>query len=163
MALQIHVAGPVTIQVDAGDGLETLGVCLDQPRLVDRAFYYDVHADSHGGPQGPPIDVQYLGRLMLARLDLSKYDRAVADKVRGRLPGGAAGQVASTEIGTLLLQSESTIRVLLASPNDPYNFPTCIVREAVEITVGAKFSTFSLEFTAYPDPTTGLLYNAETD
>jgi len=162
MTIQIHVAGPVTVKIDAGSGLETLGVCLDPPRIRDRAFYQDIHGDMHGGAAGPPLDVQYLGRLIHVRMELSKYDAAVANKLRARLPGAAAGTVSDNDIGALLLQDDLALRILLDTPNQPYNFLRCAATEPIETTIGVKYSTLLFEFTAHRDPSSGVIYNAET-
>lgn len=164
MAATVNKAGVTTIKVDAGDGLETLGYALDMPEHRDQAFYHDVPGDEHGGPQGPPIDVQYLGRVAHVRCEMSKYDKTVAQKVYARLNGeGAAkwGTIDTADIGSLMIQSSLTMRVLLSNANDPRNFPTCIVREPVEVGVGTKFSTLMFEFEAHRNQSTGVLYNTE--
>lgn len=165
MAEQIQVAGKVTVKVDTTGGgtTETLGECLDMAETTDQAFYHDVHGDSHGGPQGPPIDIQFLGRIIRVRCELSRYDQDVADKIRARLrSNGAAlaGTVQTADIGALMIQDNKTMRVVLANTNNPLNFLTCIVREPIELPVGTKFSSLMFEFEAHRNQSTGVIYNA---
>ena len=165
MAEAIQVSGVVTWRVDAGDGLETLGYSVDQPSFNDRAFYDDVHGDEHGGPSGPPIDVQYLGRVVSCRAQLSKYDKAVLNKLRTRVQSGGAanaGTISAAQIGDLMIQDSKEIRVLLLSANDPYNFPICLMRDPIELSLGTKHSELMIEFEAHRNQTTGVLYNTTT-
>ena len=160
MAATINVAGLVTIKVDAGSGLEILGYSADMADATDQSFWHDVPGDLHGGPQGPPIDSQYLGQITRIRLELSKFDASVANKVRARLNAATAGTIADANIGDLALQDSKTIRLLLSSAGDPINFPLCMVKDAVEMARGTKYSTFVCEFEAHRNQTTGVLFNA---
>jgi len=164
MAQQIQVAKVTTVKVDTGDGsgLQTLGQALDMPETRDQSFMHDVPGDSHGGPQGPPIDIQFLGRIVHVRCELSKFDKTVADQIRARLAANTEalkGTVQTADIGTLMIQDAKYMRVLLSNTNDPMNFPICIVRNPIEIAHGTKFSSIVLEFEAHRNQTTGVIYN----
>lgn len=162
MASQINRAGVTTVKVDAGDGLETLGQAVDMPEVRDQTYWHDVPGDAHGGPQGPPIDIQFLGRTIGVRCELSKYDATIAEKIRARLAQITThypGTVRTADIGALMIQNSNYFRVLLSNANDPRNFPICILREPEEIAVGTKFSTLILEFEAHRNQSTGIIYD----
>jgi hypothetical protein len=131
----------------------------------DQAFHHDVPGDEHGGPQGPPIDIQILGRIYHVRTELSKYDRTVANKVRARLKSNGAalaGTMQTADIGTLMIQDVKYMRVLLDNANDPMNFAVAFLREPIEVGLGTKFSSLIVEFEAHRNQTTGVIHNTTT-
>lgn len=165
MTVQVNVAGVNTVSVDTGtsNALEALGVPLDTPSITDRSFELDVHGDAHGGPDGPPIDVQFLGRVIDVRIEFSTYDRAVLNKIYSRLNGGSGDEttVATADIGDLYFQESRSFRVLINNANDPRNYLRCIFRNPIEVGVGTKFSRLVIDFTAYRNAS-GVLYNTTT-
>lgn len=164
MTAAVQKAGVTTVKVDISGSLETLGYCLDMAEHRDQSFHHDVPGDEHGGPQGPPIDIQLLGRVSHVRCELSKYDRTIEQKIRARLrsEGAAnAGIVDTADIGALMIQDSKTFRVLLSNANDPRNFPICLVREPIEVGAGTKFSSLILEFEAHRNQSTGVIWDTE--
>lgn len=159
MAVAIHVAGLATIKVDTGDAnaLETLGYTRDGTEITEEARFIDVPGDENGGDEGPPVDVQYLGETARIRLELTKYDSAVAAKVFPRLYGGTDGQPGTA--GTLMFGDSKTYRLLIHTIAEPYNYPRAFPRGAVELNKGTRFSTLVLEFEAHKDGN-GVLRNA---
>jgi hypothetical protein len=129
MAAIVQAYGLATIKVDCGAGLETLGYTRNGAEENYEAFWIDVPGDQHGGDQGPPIEVQYLGEIARIRLEMTKYDEAVLDKVKARLRSGTAGTVGTP--GTLMFAGSKYIRVLIHSVSEPRNFPIAIVRSAL--------------------------------
>ena len=164
MTAAIQKAGVTTVKVNIDASLETLGYCLDMAEIRDQSFHHDVPGDEHGGPQGPPIDIQLLGRIAHVRVELSKYDKTIEQKLRARLKSeGAAnaGIMDTADIGTLMIQDTKTFRVLLSNANDPRNFPICLIREPIEVAAGTKFSTLILEFEAHRNQSTGVIWDTE--
>lgn len=161
MATQVHVAKntPVLIDDGLGGGLQTLGFTRNFAEVTKEAYWVDVPGDENGGDDGPPIDVIYLGETGRVRLELTKFDEAVANIVRARLQGATAG-IPDTP-GTLMFQDGKTLRVLLNSPNLPLNFPRAFCRDPIEIGKGTKFSSLILQFEAHKNAA-GLLYDATT-
>lgn len=157
MAATPQVFGPAVIKV--GAALDTLGYTRQSAEIRSQAFFVDVPGDENGGDQGPPIDVQYLGEICRIRLELTKWDEAVADDVRSRLLGGTEGQPGTP--GTFMFQGAKTIRVLVHSTTGPMNFPRCFLRNEWEINKGAHYSTLVLEFEAHKDGS-GVLYDDTT-
>jgi len=160
MAIAVNVAGAAQIQVNTGGSfaLETLGYTRNGADVTKEAFFLDVPGDANGGDDGPPIDIVYLGEIARIRLELTKWDNAIANKLRPRLYGGTLGQTGTP--GTLMVGGSKTHRVLINTTNDDRNFPVCVLRMPIEINRGTKFSTLVLEFEAHS--VSGLLYNAVT-
>jgi hypothetical protein len=160
MAVQIHRAGKCTVSVDLadGNGLVALGVAQDMPVLSDEAFWHDVPGDAHGGPQGPMIDTQYLGKVIHGRIEMSRFDNAVYERMKSRLANNAAGgTVADADIGRLMIQESKTIRVLFSSANRVRNFPIALVRDTIELPQGTKYSPLLMIFEAHRNQTTGVI------
>ena len=165
MTVQINKAGFSTIKVNCGAGLQILGYSLDMVDERDQAYWHDVPGDLHGGPQGPPIDSQLLGRLLHVRVELSKYDEAVLKKLRHRLAtnnNSVEGVLADSEIGMLAFQDNKSIAVYVASANQPRYYSKCILREPIEVGRGTKFSTLILTFEAHRNQTSGAYYALTT-
>jgi hypothetical protein len=162
MAESIHVSGKATIWVDTGasHALEDLGITQDGVELTFQAYALDVPTDEDGGTDGPPTDVQWLGETAQIRLQLTKWDAAIGDKVAARIRGFNPG--AQGTPGTLWITSGRYFRLLVLPVITPINFPCVVFREPIEINKGTKFSRFVLSGTAYRHPTTRTLYDAQT-
>ena len=161
MAESVQVAGPCLVKVGTGSAgsLETLGYTRQGADVRDQAFFVDVPGDQNGGDQGPPIDIQYMGEIARIRLELTKWDDAIAAKIRTRLLAGTEGSPGTA--GTLMFGDSKTVRVLLSTTMGPMNFPRAFLRDPWEVNKGTKYSTLVVEFEAHKD-STGVLYNAVT-
>jgi hypothetical protein len=162
MAAIINVAGATPISVDTGGShaLEVLGLTRDGGMVTFEPYMLDIHTDGEGGENGAPADVQFLGEVAKIHLEFTKWDEAVADKIRPRAYGGTAGTVPT--LGQLMIGGSLTYRLLLFSTTRPYNFPIVMFRDPHEINKGTKYSTWTIDATAYRNQTTGVLYNATT-
>lgn len=160
MAVEVVVCGLaiVKIQVPAGS-LETLGYSRNGVTVSEEAHHLDVPGDENGGDEGPPVDVQILGETARVRLELTKIDTAVADKIRARVAAGTAGTPPTA--GTLMFGGSKAIRLLIHSTTSPINFPRAFPRNAIELNRGTKYSTFVCEFECHKDGS-GVLYNSTT-
>lgn len=161
MAATINVAGASPVYVDTGSAhaLELLGYTADGCEIDFPGYFLDVPVDDHGGESGDPADVQYMGDTARIQLNLTKWDEAVADKIRPRLYGGSVGVVGTR--GSLMIGGALTYRLLINSPTRPYNFPVVIFRDAHRINKGTKYSTWVNGGVAYPNASS-VLYNATT-
>ena len=164
MANQVVVKGVTEVRVNTGSAYEVLGYSRDQVEIREEAFYADVPGDQHGGPEGPPIDVQFLGRVDHVRCELTKFDAAVALKLSSRLSGVATGAaVATANIGDLMIQDSKDFAVFLNNASDPRVYANCIIRQPIEVGAGTKFSTLILEFEAHrTQATAGTIYSTTT-
>ena len=171
MTILVNASGPILFKIAIDSGLTTLqnlGYALDQPRVIEQPYWYDVHGDQHGGMNGPPIDVQYLGMVIRVRAELSRFDRDVANIVRKRIRNGTIGSVPDADIGALAFQSPEFMRVVMSpqhavrgSASETRNYVCCIPREATEQSYGTKFSTFIFEFEAHRyQASSGLVENS---
>jgi hypothetical protein len=162
MALDINVAGACLIKVGTGSGgsLESLGYTRDGAQVTNEAYKVGVKTDDNGGENGPDTDVQNLGETVRIRIELTKWDEAIADKIRCRESGGTAGTVPTP--GTLQIAGGKAFRLLLHSATRPLNFPICMFLEPIEINKGTKYSTLVIEAVAYKAIATGVLYNNTT-
>ena len=154
----VNVAGASEIKVGTGSegALETLGYTRQGADVRVQGYWIDVPGDEHGGDQGPPIDVQYLGETARIRLELTKWDASIGKAVRSRLLGGTEGTPG--EPGSLMFGDTKAIRVAIDNTNAPMNFPRCFLRGEWEVNLGTRYSTLVLEFEAHKD-SSGVLYN----
>jgi len=157
MATQVNVSGAALVKVDTGasHSLETLGYTRDGVEVRFEARYLDVPSDDMGGEAGPPTEVQYLGEIAVIRLELTKYDPAVANKIQ-RLYDQTPGQPGTP--GTLLFSAAETYRLVIDCADTPLNFPRCFLRDAIEINKGTRFSRLLMVFEAHKDAS-GVLWN----
>lgn len=124
MAIAVHALGRCQILVDTGtsNALETLGYSEDQVTVEERVFRADVHSDEYGGPEGPPIDVQYLGEIHYITMSLVNFDIAVYKKVQPKVYGGTYGE--SVNPGSLMGADGLSFRLLLKPLTTPFGTPT---------------------------------------
>jgi hypothetical protein len=152
MPPQIQVAGLAAIKIDG----ELLGYTRNGADTTKEAYWLDVPGDENGGDDGPPIDVQYLGEIARVRLEFTKWDEAVANKVRARVKGGTAGSPA--DAGTLMAGDGKTVTLTIDSPQLTRHFYKAFPRMPIEMNRGTKFSTLVCEFECHKDGETGQLY-----
>jgi hypothetical protein len=156
--LSVQVAGAALIQLNTGasGALESLGYTMDSAYARFEGYFDNVYGDENGGQAGPPIEVLCHGEKADVRLELTRYDAAIADKVACRLKGATAGTPPSA--GTLVYASGGDFRLVIASPRQPMNFPRAILRGSTEINKGTKHSTLILNFECQKDAA-GVLCN----
>jgi len=161
MAVAIVVHGACQIQVGTGSAgaLESLGWTIDGPDEEYEPFYGEVKGDQNGGQEGPPIDWQYFGELVHLRLEFSRFDGAVFQKLQAIERGGTAGTIGTP--GDLMFSGGKYTRVLLNSGVSPINFPSCIINRA-QYSRRTKYTQPVLEFTAagLTDGAGSLVYGA---
>lgn len=157
MALAVHVAGLTTVKVEfSSGGLQTLGYSRNGVDITYEGYHLDVHGDENGGDDGPPIEVQYMGEKANVRLELTKFDRAVADLCTSRLDGADPGEPGAA--GTLMFGANKMFRLLLDSPDRVRNFPWAFVRGSIEENQGTKFTTLVMQIECHKD-STGVLFD----
>jgi len=160
MATAIQVHGKCGVKIKpVGGTLELLGYTRNGADVTLQNFQTPVPGDENGGDAGPPIDVQLMGQMAHIRLEFTKYDKAVMDKVKALVAAGTAGDMPPA--GTLYIQDQKYTRLLLDTTSDPLNFPIVVWQEPIQFNVGSRFTMIVLSGTAYPD-SSGLLYNAVT-
>jgi len=153
MAVQVQVAGLATIKIDG----EILGYTRNGADVTKEGYWLDVPGDQNGGDDGPPVDIQYLGEVARVRLEMTKWEETVADKIRARVKAQAVGQPA--DAGTLMFRDAKYLRLTIDAPNLPRNFPVAIPRMPIEMNRGTKFSTLVCEFECHKNASTGVLFD----
>lgn len=162
MATAVHNAGLCTVKINAnqGAGIETLGYTANGAQKTTEGKFLDVPGDANGGDEGTPIDIQWLGEIARVRLELTDFDTAVLAKVKARVAGNTAGTPGT--VGTFLFSgSNKNFRLILDSPNDPYNFPRAVPRGVQEVNLGTKYERVIVEFECYKNAS-DVLYNTST-
>jgi len=161
MAATVNVPGAALIKIDAGQGsgLETLGYSINGVDVTEESYFSNVPGDQNGGDEGPPIAIQYFGETARVRMELSKWDTAVADKIRAKLSSSTAGAIATA--GTLLDGSVANdFRLLIVPTSLPINFLFAIPREPIELNRGTKFARLVINWECHA--VSGVLYNTTT-
>jgi len=160
MAIAVVTTGPAHIQVDTGasNALESLGYTRNGVEIIETVFSGNVAGDQNGGDDGPPIDVQYFGQIDRVRIELTKFDTSILDKVRPRLYGGTAGSIGTS--GTLWAGGAKTYRLLIEPTSLPRNYIMAIPREPIEVNRGTRFSTVIMEWECHASG--GVLWNTTT-
>ena len=146
MAIAVNVTGPALVRTGTGtaNALEDLGFSINGIQLIETVFESDVPGDQNGGEEGPPIDIQYFGQIDRIRMEFSKYDELVVDKIRARLRGGTAGIIGTA--GTLIAGTSVFYRLLITPTNTPRNYVAAIPREPIEVNRGTKYSRLIMEW-----------------
>lgn len=157
MAMTAHVDGPALIQIDAGAGLESLGYTIDGAEIDSEVFTDAVPGDENGGTAGPPIDIQVFGEVHHIHLVFSKWDEAVAAKLKALEAGGTAGQFSN--VGSLLYANSSFFRLLINPTSNPINYPRAIIRNKWGINKGSRYSRLVVDLEGHPFQS-GVTYNS---
>jgi hypothetical protein len=133
--------------------LLALGVATDGVRYQNHPYYIDVHGDRNGGHQGPPIEKQYLGEIVIVSFSLTTFNSSNLETLRKRGMLATNGTVPQTAIGDFMLTAAS-MRLLLKTElaADVRNFWCAVPIQAHEVTEGTKFSEWSLSFECHRPP-----------
>jgi hypothetical protein len=163
MAITILVDKAALIRVGTGSSgaRETLGYNKNDTQVDLNPIWIDVHGDQHGGEEGPPIDAQMLPPFPRIRLELTRVDNAIADKLRALVVGGTAGTYTDADIGSLQVTDSKAISVFIKSTNRPLSFPLCRV-DVASYGKGTKHSSLIFEFEAFRNLTTGVIFSGST-
>ena len=156
-AIQIFGKTEISTATPSATGTVTeLGTAIDMIEPEERVFLHNVPSDAHGGPQGPPVEVQWLGQMAIIPIRMSVWDSTQVDILR-KGHHAALGVIADGEIGSLLFGDGTTTytgshRLLLNNTGAPINFTNCIIREPISASRGTKFSECNIIFEAHRAP-----------
>jgi hypothetical protein len=184
--VNVQVAGGSNLYI--GDGavpaapLYWFGEQMDDTAIVTREFFNDVPGDSNGGPQGPPIERQVLGRIVQLSINLSTWNQRVRYWVeRQNSAYSTNGAIYDYEVGTPILQAHRFRLLIVPARSNPitalppadksedwfcFNFPTILMSSPIECSQGTKFSALSFTLEAHRGPavddaTRGVLWNRD--
>jgi len=144
------------------------GEQMDDTAIITREFFNDVPGDSNGGPQGPPIERQVLGRIVQISFSLSTWSQRVRYWLeRQNTVYSVNGAVYDWEIGTPILQKHRFRLLIVPTRNNPipaggaadksddwftFNFPTALMSSPIECGQSTKFSALSFTMEAHRTP-----------
>lgn len=160
MAVATVIDGLVTVRVNTGvaGALETLGYTRNGAEIFEDVYDINVPSDENGGDEGPPVEIQRLGDVHHVRLELTRYDDAVATEIRSKRLGATEGTSATS--GTALFANTLYFRLLLNPASArPRNYIGAVCRRCEE-TKGTKYSILVCEFDCYA--ISGTLFNTTT-
>ncbi len=164
MTATVHNHGKAQIKLSTGSGnsLEILGYTRNGADVSEEGFWIDVPGDENGGDAGDPIDVQYIGEMARVRIELTKFDTAVLNKVQARInnPSSPKTRGAIGTVGIFMFANALTYRLLINTATDPQNFVRCIPRAPTQRNMGTRFTMAVVEFDCYKNDS-GVLYNSD--
>lgn len=149
MAIDFTVPGICAIKLNTGTSgaWEDLGRCQDGVSIREMLYSEEVHGDDRGGPQGPPVDINYLGEAHNVRLQLYRYDPAVLSKVAGRVKTTAKSEGAVMPPGHLLVDTADAFQLVIDGSGFTRKYERAIPTGAIEIgRVGPHHAVWALEF-----------------
>jgi hypothetical protein len=123
-----------------------LGYAEDKVQIAEQPFWHEVHADSHGGAEGPPCDVQYIGSLVYVTCLLNRFNEANL-RVIGRI---AASK--STTDGTMpptgwyMRQDSGMEQLTLTNKSYTLSYPKAILKQGRSFNAGTRHQAFALTF-----------------
>lgn len=169
-AKNVQIPGPVKIWIanpwSSTDPLEELGESTDAVDVQEVTFWHNVPGDANGGQQGPPIDVQILGKIHRVSLDLSRWDPDVAEKLREHSLA-TVGEVDALEVGRLMFDVHAP-RICIIPTNAAYvrNYWCALIREPIGYGVSSKWSALQFQFEGHRPPANhakeGIIYDTDT-
>jgi hypothetical protein len=146
-----HNHGKAAIMVGSGSGgaLEFLGYTRNGADVTTEGFWIDVPGDELGGDSGPPIEIQYIAEMARVRLEMTKWDAVVLNKVMKRINLATKGTGILGEPGTFIFMNNYHFRLTVASPTDPRNYYIAIPRAPTQRNMGVRFAMKVMEFDCY--------------
>lgn len=171
-SVKFNVPGAIKVQVEGlsgVSGLADLGYTNDGVEIEEREFTIECKTDRYGGEQGPPADVQSLGREAIIRLNLTEFNAEYFHMLESRMPRNSLAASAPGQIltpGTLKFSNTGgggLIRCLLNGILDiaavaasvatvelltPRNYPFCEVVDASSRNLGSRHARAMLTLKA---------------
>jgi hypothetical protein len=116
MATKIYVTGPALIYVGTGTSgaYNFLGFSEQEFPIVLSGEWDEVMADL-SGPR-LPLDIQFMGEQAYMSFTLTKYSQAVLNGIRTRIPNGTIGQIATNQLGSLMISEGLAFKTCIVQP-----------------------------------------------
>lgn len=152
--------GKATIRVSTGSSgaLETVGYTRNGADLTTEGFWIDVPGDENAGDSGPPIEIQYVSEMARVRIELTKFDQAVIDKIMRKLNTNAKTAGTLAVAGTFVFMNNHHFRLVIDTPTEPRNFYISVPRAPTQRNMGVRFAMKVLEFDCYAN-SNGVLWD----
>jgi hypothetical protein len=153
MAYTVLVPGASEIALNSGgaNATEKLGYSMNGVEIRFEVFKTHIPGDQNGGDLGPPIEKQVFARKAIVRIELSRFDAAVARKLDARINQLTPGP--EPAIGQLLYATGGHFKLGINNVNDPYTFYNATpIEEPHEVNVGSRWQRRVYVFECLPDP-----------
>lgn len=141
-----------------------LGYAEDRVQISEKPFWHEVKADSYGGAEGPPCDVQYLGALVYVQCLLNRFDEAnlrTISRIDYGGPASADGEMLPA--GWYMRQDGGMEQLRLLSKEYTLTYSKAILRQGRQFSVGTRHQAFALMFECHVDnPCDAVLFEYET-
>jgi len=128
-----------------------LGFSRDGVTIRTQPYYEDIHSDDFGGASAPPADSQFMGAIALVTAELTKWNEVEVNKL-GKF-GGAGSRGTVAVIGSLVRAGGLFGSLFLDNAGDPRTYARAFLRQAQEVNVGTKYSTFIVGWECWIDTT----------
>src|SRR5262245_32056602 len=136
---QNHGKAAILVDTGSSNALELLGYTRNGADVSTEGFWIDIPGDENGGDSGPPIEIQYLPEMARVRLEFTKFDQTVMDKVLRKLNTltKVAGSIGVA--GTFVFANAYSFRLVIDTPTQPRNFWRAVPRAPTQRNMGVRF------------------------
>lgn len=155
-AVVVYGLSVVSIAKGVGGSYSELGTTQDGVMLSAEHFTHPIKNDENGGQEGPPVEIQTLGRIDRVRCELTKYDSAQAAILEALVAGASTVNGTPEAAGVLLFAGDKSYKVKIVSTAPgtvttvTREYKRCVIHRA-EHARGTKASTFVIEFEGHKD------------
>lgn len=147
MAFAHFMAGPVDITFDA----VAVGKSEDGVQINIQPFFDNIPCDDYGGRAGPPSDAQILGAIATVDCALSKYEKAVAEKLSSYQSSTSSTAGVLPTIGSFIRQDSIAKALLLDGTVQNLTFATAYLKRNYEMNAGTKWRRIVLGWECWMD------------
>lgn len=176
MAIQHYYAGPATVKVatrtpgnDQLGAYADLGINRESIPMVIQPKFLDIPSDDWGGTDGAPADAQFMGAIATIQLSLTKFEKAIADRLLEGLLYATNTAGVSVPFGSLVRQQSHMFAMKLDSQltagkadEKLVTFEYCFIRGGGAVGHGTRYSSFDLTVEAWMNSSTARTLYAVT-
>lgn len=142
-----------------------LGYAEDRIQISEQPFWHEVKADSYGGAEGPPCDVQYIGALVYVTALLNRFNETNLRKIsRIYYSGSPAEYGEMLPVGWYMRQDGGMETLELINKSYILTYTKAILKQGRKFNVGSRHQAFALTFECHiSDPCDSVLFEYDDD
>lgn len=157
MAIQHYYPGPAVVEValrtpgsDTLGAYTSVGVNREAIPIVIQPKFLDVPSDDWAGGDGAPSDAQFMGAIATVQLSMTKFERALADRLLDGLMYSTNTAGAFPAFGSFIrlggfmfglrLNSQQTTK----ADEKMIELPYCFARSGGAVGQGTRYSSYDL-------------------
>lgn len=144
-------SGPVVVTWNA----QQIGYFEDGAEIFAEPRYDEIMSDDMGGSRGVPTDKQFLGAIATVQGVLTKYVKALADKLinfnAATLAAGSPGLYPT--IGSFVRQDGLAAQLILPGVNDTLTFTTAHLVRGIQFGAGTRARRYSCAWECWMNQT----------